>query len=209
MQPIRILIVAPYPTLQYGLRAAVESADELEVTGLAADLEQVLAFIDEDPVDLLLADADWSVVELRALAELPEAPPLTLLIEDPDVAAELLLAGAQAVLPRDATPEEIVAALRAVYAGLIVLDDRARSRLALPAAERRAPVTSDYALLTTRELQVLELIAQGLPNKSIATALGISEHTVKFHVGSLLTKLDAASRSEALAHAIQAGLLAV
>lgn len=209
MQPIHILIVAPYPTLQYGLRAAVESADELEVAGLAADLEQALALIEEEPVELVLADADWGVAELHALAELPAAPRLALLTEEPALAAELLLAGAHAVLPRDAMPEEIVAALRAAHAGLIVLDPDTRGRLALPAAERRAPAASDHALLTARELQVLKLIAQGLPNKSIATTLGISEHTVKFHVGSLLTKLDAASRSEALARAIQAGLLAV
>jgi DNA-binding NarL/FixJ family response regulator len=209
MQPLRVLIVAPYPTLQYGLRAAVESADEVEVTGLAADLEQALALLDEDQADLLLADADWGESELLALDELPAAPRLILLIDDPALAAELLLAGAQAVLPRDATPEEIVAALRAAYAGLIVLDAQTRSRLALPAAERREPAATEYPLLTGRELQVLELIAQGLPNKSIAVTLGISEHTVKFHVGSLLTKLNAASRSEALAHAIQAGLLAV
>lgn len=209
MQPLRILIVAPYPTLQYGLRAAVESADEFEVTGLAADLEQALALMEEEPVELVLADADWGMAELHALAELPSAPRLALLTEEPTLAAELLLAGANAVLPRDASPEEIVAALRAAHAGLFVLDDQTRGRLALPATERRSPDSSEYPLLTARELEVLELIAQGLPNKSIATALGISEHTVKFHVGSLLTKLDAASRSEALAHAIQAGLLAV
>jgi DNA-binding NarL/FixJ family response regulator len=205
---LRVLIVAPYPTLQYGLRAALESAEDLEVAALASDLEQALALLEGEDVDVLLADVEWGREEFSLLAASPDALPLTLLAEEAATAAECFLAGAQAVLLRDATSEEIVAAIRATAAGLTVLDSRVRSELAVTTTRSAMP-RSDQATLSARELQVLELIAQGLPNKSIALELGISEHTVKFHVGSILTKLDAASRSEALARAIQAGLIAV
>jgi DNA-binding NarL/FixJ family response regulator len=208
MDTLRVLIIAPYPTLQYGLRAALESADELEVVALAADLEQALALLDSEEIDALLADAEWGRDELGLLAATPDMPPLTLLVEDPAGAAECFLAGAQAVLLRDATSDEIVASIRATAAGLTVLDNRVRSELAVTTTRAGAP-SAETSVLSVRELQVLELIAQGLPNKSIALELAISEHTVKFHVGSILAKLDAASRSEALARAIQAGLIAV
>ena len=105
--------------------------------------------------------------------------------------------------------EAIVAALYGVFAGLVVLDSRAVGRI----LERRAapspsgPPTGDYEALTRREHEVLQLIAQGLPNKTIAAELGISEHTVKFHVGSILAKLEASSRAEAVARAARQGLI--
>jgi DNA-binding NarL/FixJ family response regulator len=114
-------------------------------------------------------------------------------------------------LPREATPEEVIAALTAVASGLITLDrrvaqellatfDRAPASVAEPSSSLDEP-------LTARELEVLQLLAQGLPNKIIANRLRISEHTAKFHVSSIMTKLHAASRTEAVTVAARRGLL--
>ncbi len=115
-------------------------------------------------------------------------------------------------LRRDAMPEEIVAALSAVGSGLIALDRRlARDvfappeRLPITATERQAGVGDET--LTAREREVLQLMAEGLPNKLIANRLHITEHTAKFHVSAILTKLGAASRTEAVTLAAHRGLL--
>jgi DNA-binding NarL/FixJ family response regulator len=113
-------------------------------------------------------------------------------------------------LPREATPEEIVAALTAVASGLVALDRRVASEV-LTSERAPTPVTETLPAadetLTARELEVLQLLAQGLPNKLIANRLRISEHTAKFHVSSIMTKLNAASRTEAVTLAARRGLL--
>lgn len=114
-------------------------------------------------------------------------------------------------LLRDATTDEIVAAIRGVASGLFILDRRLASdllssteRVAAPASER---LTTNEESLTARELEVLQLLAQGLPNKTIATRLHISEHTAKFHVSAIMMKLGAASRTEAVTRGARLGLL--
>lgn len=186
------------------------------------------------PVDVLLADVDtapepealdqWlgviqprgGVVLLGAMGSAPgagrgSARPAEAARELKEVARATDAHGvAFGALPREATPEEIVAALTAVAGGLIALDRRLAG--ALLAAERAptpvteaAPIADDT--LTARELEVLQLLAQGLPNKIIANRLHISEHTAKFHVSSIMTKLNAASRTEAVTLAARRGLL--
>jgi len=104
-----------------------------------------------------------------------------------------------AVLSRDVSEEALVAAIHAAAAGLMVTDPD------LQAAE--VPRLAGDLELTPREMEVLRLLAEGLPNKGIAYALGISDHTAKFHVGQILSKLDAGSRTEAVTVAIRRGLL--
>lgn len=118
---------------------------------------------------------------------------------------------AYGLLRRDAATEEIMGALRAVGDGLIALD-RYLSRALLADAltarpEEASPPTGNDEPLTARELEVLQLLAQGLPNKLIAQRLHISEHTAKYHVSAILTKLGAASRTEAVTLAARRGLL--
>jgi DNA-binding NarL/FixJ family response regulator len=113
-------------------------------------------------------------------------------------------------LPRDASPEEIVAAVTAVAGGLTVLDRRlAAATLAAVERPRGASEIASVSeeALTAREREVLQLLAQGIPNKQIAQRLHISEHTVKFHVSAIMTKLNAASRTEAVTTAARRGLL--
>lgn len=117
-------------------------------------------------------------------------------------------------LPRDATRDEIIAALTGVNSGLVVLDRRLAGDLlsgrqnAMIAAPLRFPNDGGpHEILTARELEVLQLLAQGLPNKLIASRLHITEHTAKFHVSSIMLKLGAASRTEAVTLAARRGLL--
>ncbi len=115
-------------------------------------------------------------------------------------------------LRRDAPPEEIIAAITAVVSGLITLDRRLGSSLVAALDERiaapaPAPLSGIEEPLTARELEVLQLMALGLPNKTIASRLHISEHTAKFHVSSIMMKLGAASRTEAVTLGARRGLL--
>ena len=118
-------------------------------------------------------------------------------------AGEALGAGARGVILRDASGPRLAAAVQAVAEGLIVLDAGAAESVLRPRPAFPAAVET----LTPREQEVLQLLAQGLSNKLIAARLGISDHTVKFHVNAILGKLGAQSRTEALAQAARLGLV--
>jgi DNA-binding NarL/FixJ family response regulator len=209
----RVLVVAPYPTTRAGLRAVVEAADGFEVAGEADSIDALAQRLELLAPQVILldpgADLDAVMQGLLPLSGSGLLTPIVLLAQTIDVAADLVEDGIPGLLLADATAEEIVAALNGVVAGLVVLD----SRVVSPILERRTvpippgPPTSEYEALTRREHEVLQLIAQGLPNKTIAAELGISEHTVKFHVGSILAKLEASSRAEAVARAARQGLI--
>jgi two-component system, NarL family, response regulator YdfI len=111
----------------------------------------------------------------------------------------------QGILPRDATESEIIASVDAVAKGLVVLHPEAIAYL-LPMQDSRLPENPVQAL-SGPEIEVLEMLASGVGNKAIAKQLQISEHTVKFHVGSIMTKLNASSRTEAVIRATRLGLI--
>jgi len=122
--------------------------------------------------------------------------------------AEALRSGVRAVLPPEAAPEEIVAAVEAAATGLVALHPDAVEAL-LPAAppSPRSMPASPHPPLSSREVEVLGMLAEGLGNKQIAWRLGISEHTVKFHLSSIFTKMDVSSRTEAVALGVRLGLI--
>jgi len=160
--------------------------------------------------DVVLLDVERDRVE-TALAGLrePERAGLVVLAEDPRRAlgGETLGRGlVRAVLPRDAASGEILAAIEAVAAGLIVLHPGALPGRA-PVPVRAEPATAQP--LTTREIEVLGMLAEGLGNKTIAARLGISTHTAKFHVASIMTKLGAGSRTEAVTIGMRRGLVVI
>lgn len=204
---IRVVILASYPTVLYGLRAAVEGDSSIEVVGTATSYEALIDMLSLEPVDVVLADIDWDEEGRDDAVESLELAPLLLFTDRLEEVPDALRSGVRGVLLRDSDAETLVAALHAIANDLVVYDARA----AIFGAEREAGMPDQIAHepLTSREVEVLQLIARGLPNKGIALELGISEHTVKFHVGSILTKFGAASRSEALAHAMAAGLVTV
>jgi len=141
---------------------------------------------------------------LRSLG--PAAPPVVAIVADETDAREALSAGARAALPRTADGDRLAAAIRAAVQGLVVLDDSFAAAL-LRGAPPAAPDLPES--LTPREIEVLQLLSQGLANKAIASRLGISDHTVKFHVNAILGKLGVQSRGEAIVQAVRLGLVAL
>lgn len=208
---IQVLIASDYPVMRAGLRSILEG-EGCVVVGEASleDAASLSVTLRPDVVLLDMSRTERDEVELyaRLMAEMPSLAVLVL-SGDPSEAAvrEALQAGVRGFLLRDASGEEIGEAVRTLAAGLVALHPQAATVLA--AGLRPRPPSSVEEPLTARELDVLRLMAQGLPSKTIASRLHISEHTVKFHVGSILTKLGAASRTEAVALAIRRGLIAV
>jgi DNA-binding NarL/FixJ family response regulator len=142
--------------------------------------------------------ADGDTTDIPALAR--DGPVIALLDDPATQAAAALRAGARAALRWDVSPAELTAAIEAVAAGLVVLHPEAVPRQRRPAAAEP---------LTRREREILTLLADGLGNKVIAARLGISDHTVKAHVGAIFDKLHVGSRAEAVALGLRLGLIAL
>ena len=173
-----------------GLRIRVHATDPVRRRGLTSMLEAMGHGLTDDTPDVELCDMD------RPSSPLPkeaEAPVVALTKGTPATAPAGILAP-------DATAEQLDAALRAVFAGLLV-----RSAIALEA--RGFAPAEDMPLLTPREREILGLIGEGLSNKAMARRLGISVHTVKFHLEALFTKLDATSRAEAVTKGLRGGVI--
>ncbi len=209
---IRVLIASNYAVTRAGLRTILDGSGEAAVVG-ESSLEDVLAQASSVHPDVILLDVSFGEQdELEILSRLTSelsSVGVVVLSGDPRdaPAMEALQAGVRGYLLRDASPEEIVEAVRAVGQGLMVLHP-AVARALLGSSRPQPPPAADEPL-TARELEVLQLMAQGLPSKTIAARLHISEHTVKFHVGAILGKLGAASRTEAVTLAIRRGLIAL
>ena len=177
------------------IRVRIESSSAVTRAGLEALLAEHSDF------SASAANAD---VVLTDDADLPEGgAPVVLLGGDLSV-QDGLRSGARVVLPRDAPPAQIVAAVYAAAAGLIAAPAEDAGFL-LPAAHAE----ENAEPLTPRELDVLEMLAEGLSNKMIAYRLSISEHTAKFHVNSILAKLHAGTRTEAVMRGVRLGLVKV
>ena len=209
---IRVLVWAKPAITRAGLEAIVHADPRFEVAGAASRSTDLLSALRECAPDVLLLDlADSSITRLLpGFSDQPAAPAVVVLVDSMTRSAVLrvLQAGARAVLAREANPGEITAALEAAHHGLAVFSPEILDVL-LPAS---AEMGSEGDLppgepLTERETSVLALMAEGAGNKEIAARLQISEHTVKFHVSSILGKLGAATRTEAVARGYREGLI--
>jgi len=161
-------------------------------------------------IDVIVVDASGFPESLDDVQELYPATPLVLIGADAGSESMEEINGAVAYLAADVDTDALSAAVKAVAHGLTVLDPEIMSAAGIHIhghARPAQPVTGEA--LTAREREVLELVAAGLPNKAIARELGISEHTAKFHVGSLLAKLGAGSRTEAVTIATRRGILTI
>ena len=198
----RLLIAAPSAVVRAGLETLVAGDPAVEVAGSFADLSAVEAL----RPDVVLAALP--VEELAPPAD-GVAPAIVLLSADaqPAWSSEVLRLGVRAMLPRDATPAEVLAAVEAASTGLAVVDPHDLE--ALLSASNPTTASAESTVLTPRELEVLRLMAEGAANKNIAWKLGISEHTVKFHVASILAKLNASTRTEAVAIGIRKGMILI
>ena len=170
---------------------------------LATDAEMAQA-LDVYAPDAILWDCGSDAALSVERAQEIERVPILALVNDAADARAVWGGNVRGVLPRDASVEQIASALQSISTGLLVLDPSFASLL-LPsrADDGDEPAES----LTPRELQVLQLLARGFANKQIAQELGISEHTVKFHVNSILAKLGAQSRTDAVVRATRLGLI--
>jgi DNA-binding NarL/FixJ family response regulator len=197
-----------------GLEALLTASPALAVVGSAPDVATLAHQAEDLQPDVILAELeppdDDTIAALLALSASSHPAAIVVLTDDPFSAwaAEALRAGIRAILPRQASAGEIVAAVEAAAAGLVVLHrDALEALLLIPASAPRALPSSPNQTLTPREIEVLGMLAEGLGNKAIAWRLDISEHTVKFHVGSILAKLNASSRTEAVTLGIRQGLI--
>jgi DNA-binding NarL/FixJ family response regulator len=176
----------------------IEVCEPRQLRGLLAESPEAI-------VAMALREVDARRT-LRAMRAWPRSPTIVALTDDPATlwTAAFRTTGVRAALPIGATAEELTGAVRAVHAGLLAVHPDALA----PARTRRAGGSSG-APLSAREREIVELLADGANNRVIASRLGISRHTVKFHVASILGKLGARSRTEAVALALRRGLLAV
>lgn len=210
--PVRVLIVAHDPLARAGLAALLASAPGCAVVGQTAP-DELAGALDVYRPDVLLWDSGWDsgpdhLPDLEAAAwetdEHNDVPPIVMLVSGAgETPIDLWTAGAAGLLLRASDADRLGAALKAAAHGLMVLDP------ALVASAPRAPAPHSAADLTPREIEVVALLAEGLANRAIAARLGISEHTVKFHLNAILSKLGAQSRTEAVVQAIRLGVIAL
>jgi len=207
---IRLLIAASSAIMRAGLESVGAQGAGIEVVG-ASGLTGLGAAIDRLQPDVVLAAVeahhDEPPEDLIALAARGGAPAIIALAPDLQSSwtGEALRAGIRAVLPGDLGPREILAAVEAAAAGLVVMHPQDIPALV---ADRPLPA-AQLQTLTPREVQVLAMLAEGYGNKTIAWKLGISEHTAKFHVASILSKLNAGTRTEAVTLGIRRGLILI
>ena len=201
-------VVSAYPAVRAGLALLLEGED-IRVLAQAADLPDLQLSREGMTAEVVVIDLPPGALP-DGLAEVRGgARPLLLgPAADDDRLSEMFGGTPWGYTPRQSTGEEIAAAVRAVAAGLVVvhpaLADRVLGRPLAPAGS--PPAVADNAL-SAREREVLQLVAEGLPNKTIATRLSLSEHTVKFHIQAILTKLGASSRTEAVRIGARRGLV--
>ncbi len=209
---IRVFIVAASPLIRAGLQSMLVDS-RVDISGSAADFENISGHLVDVEPDVVLvemaADAHEELLNALEDIEIAREYAVVVLSEQPraDWLSKALRAGVRAVLPREVTPEQLRAALEAVAAGLVVVHPSEVNAVLPAPAPLSSPIRELPEPLTPREREVLQMISTGLGNKEIAGRLSISEHTVKFHVASILGKLGASSRTEAVSIGIRHGLV--
>jgi len=209
---IRVFIVAASPLARNGLRNLL-AAPDVEIAGSAADFESLIEDWPDVEADVVLVETSGeqyeALINSLAASQMVSKANIVILSDrsEPRLLTEALRAGVRALLPSDISRGQLVAALGGVAAGLIVTHPSEVDAM-FPVAERASRPLAELAEpLTSRESEVLQMLASGLANKEIAARLAISEHTVKFHVASILGKLGAGTRTEAVALGIRRGLV--
>lgn len=209
LNPIAVYIMGYDPLARAGLSALLRPVEGCLLVGQASPDQSWETVLQVYHPAVVVWDLGWEVdVTLPLLQTISELnTPLLLLAPYGEPAAELLALGARAVLRRDLTGEQLWQAIQTLEQGLLVFDPSFLPFLALPAAVE-LPLPQPLAEpLTGREQEVLRHLAAGLTNKAIGQALGISQHTVKFHLTSMMQKLSAQSRTEVVMIASRLGLL--
>jgi|HigsolmetaAR202D_1030399.scaffolds.fasta_scaffold00562_26 Response regulator containing a CheY-like receiver domain and an HTH DNA-binding domain len=200
---IRVVLIAPTPTLRAGLRGLLAAPRSFEIVAEAANFDDLSDDIDQIDVVVL---ADDSLLDQYQGLHNPSNPLAVVLVSDNDqLVSELhnLPLRGWALVSSEVSGSELQAAINSAAQGMVSVPLALSSRLLGPRQTLPPPSES----LTPRELEVLELLSEGLSNKLIARRLIISEHTVKFHVASIFTKLGASSRADAVSRGARSGLI--
>ena len=205
MAEVRVLVVGSDPLARSGIAAMLADRPGIAVAGAAADAEDVVGVAESSRADVVVWDlgTDLPLAIERLSAAVRALAPVVALLGDASAAGQAWAAGARGLLHRDTPPERLAAAVVAVAEGATVLDDDAADAL----LRRTSPGAGPVEPLTPRELGVLRLLAEGLPNKAVAAQLEVTENTVKFHVNAIFGKLGVQSRTEAVVRATRLGLI--
>lgn len=209
---IRVFIVASSPFARSGLENLLASR-EVAVMGSSPNLELLAEQILDTEPDAVLVDASGerteTVLDSIVASDLAAETPMLVLLDHPPPGwiANAIRAGVRAILPAAVSADQLAAALEAALSGLFIVHPAELSAM-LPASTTASSTVAELAEpLTPREREVLQMLASGLVNKEIASKLSISDHTVKFHVASILGKFGASTRTEAVSIGIRRGLV--
>lgn len=204
MKRIRLFVVDDHPVVRKGVESMFDCEADIEVVGSAASAQEAMKRVPALQVDVLLTDlrmegmsGDELITELHKTCPGIQAAVLTNFHSDEDI-FRAMRAGVKAYLLKSAPMEEVIDVVRRVYAGERWIPPHIAQQLADRVARDQ---------LSTRELEILQLIANGMKNREIADALCISQHTVRNHVNNVLEKLDSRDRTEAVTIALRQGLV--
>ena len=210
---IRVLIADDQMLVRQGIRTLLEMDADICVVDEAADGAEAVNKVLATPVDVLLLDIRMpgrdGIEVLRALSERDALPPTLILttFEDTDVVLDGIRAGARGFLLKDVSYQQLLAAIRAIADGATVFQPAVTERLLRVSESLRIDPETPRAQLTTREVEVVGLMAGGYSNREIARALGTAEGTIKNHVSSVLAKFGVRDRTRAVLKALETGLL--
>jgi DNA-binding NarL/FixJ family response regulator len=210
MADLRLLVVATDPLTRAGLAALLADQDNLFVAGQVEASEGLQADLDIYQPDVVIWDLGWESEDgLALLEEIPTGDDnattsFVVLVPDEQAAASARLSGALGILFRNAAIDQLIAAINGVANGLVVGEPELLNRIVAPVLGQEQALEE---ALTPRELEVLQLLAEGFSNKAISRQLNISNHTVKFHVNAIMGKLGAESRTAAVVQATRLGLI--
>jgi DNA-binding NarL/FixJ family response regulator len=211
-RPIRVVVADDHPIFRNGLRTLVEDSDRLEFVAEAADGDEAVRLCQEHQPDVVLMDIRMpgvSGVEAtrRIVAELPAVGVLMLtMLEDDTSLFAALRAGARGYVLKGAAPDEIIRAVVAVAAGEALFGAAVAGRIAGFLQPDLRTHTHPFPALSSRERDILELLAAGRANAAIADALALSEKTIRNNISSIFAKLNVTDRAEAIVKAREAGI---
>jgi DNA-binding NarL/FixJ family response regulator len=210
--PIRVLIADDHPVFRFGLRALLDTEACTEVVGEARSGQEAVALAASLEPDVVLMDINMPELNgieatRRIVADRPGTAVLIITMFDDDRVFAAMRAGARGYLLKGAEGEETLRAIRAVAGGEAIFSPNAAERLIkFFAAAPQDAVAPAFPDMTPRELEILSLLAQGLSNSAIAERLVLSPKTVRNQVSTVFSKLQVASRAEAIVRAREAGL---
>jgi len=204
-----VLLAAASAVRRAGLETLVKNSPALKLVGSLQGIRTIAQRVVELQPDVVLLDLEPENSGFSALPAIGGGLAMVALVDEPQPGwtAQALRSGVKAILPRDAGMDEILPAIQAAYAGLVLLDPEVARSFAARVRPSVAPRMTASEELTPREVEVLRMLAEGLGNRQMAQRLGISDHTVKFHVSSILDKLGASTRTEAVTMGIRMGLI--